>query len=39
MDLVKEITLIAKKLVKKGEFLLDDRAKVLCVFSEGSIKQ
>ena len=28
-----------KKLVKKGEFLLDNRAKVLCVFSEGSIKQ
>ena len=28
-----------KKLVKKGEFLLDNRAKVLCVFSEGTIKQ
>ena len=28
-----------KKLVQRGEFLLDNRAKVLCVFSEGSIKQ
>ena len=28
-----------KKLVQRGEFLLDNRARVLCVFSEGTIKQ